>query len=116
MIEHPHESWVNSRSRFFIKFFFFSNLEPAERIKLLEHRLNVCQLRLESFEVEHQALTDLYQKSVGQQCLSGLRSDIEWIKEQLEKEQKEHNESDWQAESQSAYPQRISYDYKDSKV
>jgi DNA-binding PadR family transcriptional regulator len=113
MIEHPHESWVNSRSRFFIKFFFFGSLEPAERIKLLEHRLNVCQLRLESFEVEHQALTDPYQKSMGQQCLSGLQSDIQWIKEQLEKEQKEHNESDWQAESQSAYPQRISYDYKD---
>jgi hypothetical protein len=99
MIEHPHESWVNSRSRFFIKFFFFGSLEPAERIKLLEHRLNVCQLRLESFEVEHQALTDPYQKSMGQQCLSGLQSDIQWIKEQLEKEQKERDKSDWQAET-----------------
>ncbi|NEQ22737.1 MAG: PadR family transcriptional regulator, partial [Microcoleus sp. SIO2G3] len=66
---------------------------------LLEHRLNVCQLRLESFEVEHQELTDPYQKSVGQQCLTGLQSDIVWIKEQLEKEQQERNESDWQPET-----------------
>ena len=47
MLEHPHESWVNSRSRFLIKFFFFSDIEPAKRIKLIEHPLMVCRLRLE---------------------------------------------------------------------
>ncbi len=32
MLENPHESWVNSRSRFMIKFFFFSHLEPSIRL------------------------------------------------------------------------------------
>ena len=89
MLEHPQESWVNSRSRFFIKFFFFSNLEQPERIKLLEHRLKVCQLRLEDLEAEHQMLADLYQEAVRQQCLAVQRSDIQWIGEQLAIEQKE---------------------------
>lgn len=84
MMEHPHESWVNSRSRFCIKFFFFSNLEASERIKLLEHRLSICQLRLERIEVEQ--LTDPYQKAVWQECLSVLRSEIQWLSEQLAKE------------------------------
>lgn len=89
MMDHPQESWVNSRSRFFIKFFFFSNLEQAERIQLLQHRLSVCQLRLETLEVEHEPLTDGYQKSVLQHCLAVLNSEIQWLREQLVKEQKE---------------------------
>ncbi len=47
MLEHPKESWIKSRYRFLIKFLFFSDLEPAERIKLIEHRLMVCKLRQE---------------------------------------------------------------------
>jgi DNA-binding PadR family transcriptional regulator len=90
MMEHPHESWVNSRSRFFIKFFFFGNLEHPERIKLLEHRLSVCQLRLESLEVEQLPFfTDPYQKAVLQQCFDVLQAEIQWLREQLAKEQKE---------------------------
>jgi DNA-binding PadR family transcriptional regulator len=94
MMEYPHESWVNSRSRFCIKFFFFSHLEPLERIKLLEHRLNVCQLRQERVEVEQ--LTDPYQKAVWQECLSVLRSEMRWLREQLAKEQQERCDSEQQ--------------------
>ncbi len=94
MMEHPHESWVNSRSRFFIKFFFFSYLEPPERIKLLEHRSRVCQLRLESVEIEQQPTTDPYQKAVWQQCLAVLQSEIEWLRQQLVKEHKERYDSE----------------------
>lgn len=89
MLEHPQESWVNSRSRFFIKFFFFSSLEQPERIKLLEHRLKVCQLRLEDLEAEYQTLADPYQEAVRQQCLAVLRADIQWIAQQLAIESKE---------------------------
>ncbi len=89
MMEHPHESWVNSRSRFFIKFFFFSNLEHSERIKLLQHRLSVCQLRMETLEVEQLPLHDSYQKSLWHHCLSVLKEEIQWLSEQLAQEQKE---------------------------
>ncbi|HEY9743699.1 MAG TPA: PadR family transcriptional regulator [Coleofasciculaceae cyanobacterium] len=96
MMEYPHESWVNSRSRFFIKFFFFGNLEHLERIKLLEHRLSVCQLRLESLEVEQLSLTDPYQKDVLQHCFDVHRAEIEWLREQLVKEQKERYDCEQQ--------------------
>ena len=86
MMEHPHESWVNSRSRFFIKFFFFGDLDPAERIKLIERRLRVCQERLESVELEQWSLTDAYQENVLQHCFSVLRAEIQWLQEQLAKE------------------------------
>jgi DNA-binding PadR family transcriptional regulator len=89
MMEHPHESWVNSRSRFFIKFFFFGNLERVERIKLLEPRLHVCQLRLESLEFEQLSLTDSYQKGLLQHCFRVHQAEIEWLSEQLTQEQKE---------------------------
>jgi DNA-binding PadR family transcriptional regulator len=96
MMERPHESWVNSRSRFFIKFFFFGNLELPERIKLLEQRLSMCQLRLESVELEQLSLTDPYQKDVWQYCLSVLRGEMQWLREQLATEQKERCDSERQ--------------------
>ena len=82
MLEHPHESWVNSRSRFGIKFFFFGDLEPSERIKLLEHRLRVSQLRQESFENE-MLPSDPYQSAAWKRHLEILESDIQWLKQQL---------------------------------
>lgn len=88
MLEHPHESWVNSRSRFMIKFFFFSHLEPTERIKLLEHRLMVCQLRLDSKESleSHLVLSDPYQANLWYYWLQVLQTEIQWLTEQLAKE------------------------------
>lgn len=88
MLEHPQESWVNSGSRFQIKFFFFGDLEPAERMKLLEHRLRACYTRqdyIESLKSEY-PLTDDYQFASGDRCKSVLASEIEWLTEQLAKE------------------------------
>lgn len=89
MLEHPHESWVNSRSRFMIKFFFFSHLEPAQRCKLVEHRLRVCQLTLEDKEDAecHKVPEDPYQVSVWYFWKESLQAEIQWLTEQLTKEQ-----------------------------
>lgn len=90
MLEHPQESWVNSRSRFAIKFFFFSHLQPAERIKLLEHRLIVCQLRLEKIDNMESDLVpeDPYQSKVWHYSIQNLQGEIQWLTEQLAKERK----------------------------
>jgi len=88
MLEYPQESWVNSGSRFQIKFFFFGDLEPAERLKLLEHRLHVCYLRQDYIEnLENQCpLTDSYQFASRDRCNSILELEIEWLNTQLAKE------------------------------
>lgn len=88
MLEHPQESWVNSASRFQIKFFFFGDLEPAERMKLLEHRLRVCYIRqdyIESLKSEY-SLTNNYQFASRDRCKSLLALEIEWLTQQLAKE------------------------------
>ncbi|HEY9616305.1 MAG TPA: PadR family transcriptional regulator [Microcoleaceae cyanobacterium] len=82
MLEHPHESWVNSRSRFMIKYFFFNHLEPSERVKLLNHRLMTCQLRLEKQEREPLS-GDRYKALAWHRCLDVLRDEIGWLEEQL---------------------------------
>lgn len=92
MLEHPHESWVNSRSRFLIKFFFFNYLDSIERIKLLKHRLMVCQLRLDSQDVRPEA-SDLYQTSVLQHCTNIIHNEIEWLRQQLQQEIQKHPEA-----------------------
>lgn len=92
MLEHPQESWVNARSRFMIKFFFFSQLQPPERIKLIQHRLMLCQLRLESKEMQPLS-SDAYEASVWQHITGVLQSEIRWLQEQLEKEQQSLAES-----------------------
>lgn len=90
MLEYPHESWVNSRSRFLIKFLFFSYLEPAERIKLLQYRLMVCQLRLENREMQQPLSSDPYDTKLWAYCGTDLQRDIQWLKEQLLWEQTAH--------------------------
>ncbi|MEG4801508.1 PadR family transcriptional regulator [Microcoleus sp. ARI1-B5] len=90
MLEHPQESWVNSGSRFQIKFFFFGDLDPAERMKLLEHRLRVCYIRqdyIESLKSEY-PLTDDYQFASRDRCKSVLALEIQWLTEQLAQEQR----------------------------
>lgn len=86
MLEHPHESWVHARSRFMIKFFFFSYLPWEKRIKLLEHRLMVCRLRLENQEMEPKS-ADLYQVTAWQKFWNELEREIQWLSEQLDREQ-----------------------------
>jgi hypothetical protein len=58
--------------------------------------LSVCQLRLESLEVEQLSLTDPYQKDVLQHCFDVHRAEIEWLREQLVKEQKERYDCEQQ--------------------
>lgn len=89
MLEHPQESWVKSRSRFMIKFFFFNDLEPAARIKLLEHRLMVCRLRQEYLENQEreQNPADPYQRAAWQRSLEIHRDEMQWLNAQLAKEQ-----------------------------
>ena len=82
MLAYPHESWVNSRSRFAIKFFFFSHLEPAERLQLIEHRLMHCRLRLAHRQSQPKQ-ADLYQAAVWQRSLDVIESEIQWLVQQL---------------------------------
>ena len=88
MLEHPQESWVKSRSRFMIKFFFFKDLEPAERIKLLEHRLMVCRLRQEYLENQQREYNpaDPYQAAGWQRSLEIHSTEMQWLSDQLDKE------------------------------
>ena len=73
---------------FKIKFFFFGDLEPAERLKLLEHRLRVCYLRQDYIEnLENECpLTDSYQFASRDRCKSILDLEINWLTAQLAKE------------------------------
>lgn len=85
MMKHPHESWTNARSRFGIKFFFFSHLEPAQRIKLLDHRQMTCRLRLENLEMEPLP-PDPYQSEAWQRFMGCIREEIQWLNEKLAQE------------------------------
>jgi len=86
MLAYPHESWVNARSRFLIKFLFFSYLESAERIKLLQYRLMVCQLRLGNREMQPLS-SDPYDTRLWAYCGADLQREIQWLEEQLSYEQ-----------------------------
>jgi len=93
MLEHPHESWVNARSRFIIKYFFFSHLESIERIKLLEHRIMVCRLRLESLEVQPIPSDDFYEIAVWHRFIAVIKEELDWLNERLVLEQQQELES-----------------------
>ncbi|MDJ0555453.1 MAG: PadR family transcriptional regulator [Microcoleaceae cyanobacterium MO_207.B10] len=88
MLEHPKESWLKTRSRFVIKFFFFSDLEAPERIKLIEHRLIVCKLRQEYLESQksENIPKDPYQISAWNRSKSNLNSEIKWLRQELVRE------------------------------
>ena len=95
MLTHPHESWVNSRSRFIIKFFFFSHLEAAERVKLMQSRLMACQLRLESREAQpvEETTANPYPAIARQRHLANLRFEIEWLHAQILREQQNREQT-----------------------
>lgn len=89
MLEQPKESWVKGRARFMIKFFFFDDLEPSERLKLLESRLQVCWARqdyLEEQSAKYKPL-DHYQVLTWKRAMSMLRAEIHWLQELLHYEQ-----------------------------
>ncbi len=81
MLDQPHESWINSHSRFMVKYFFFSDLEPAIRVQLLEARIQVCHRRqdyLNRQQVES-ILSDPYQVSILDRAKTMLESEIQWL-------------------------------------
>ncbi|NCO75652.1 MAG: PadR family transcriptional regulator [Cyanobacteria bacterium] len=81
MLEHPHESWINSRSRFMIKYFFFSYLEVQERLKLLEHRFMTCKLYLEKKELDFEFVcSDPYQLEAWERYKWAIIDEINWLK------------------------------------
>lgn len=82
MLSHPQESWVNTRSRFLIKYFFFSHLEPEERIQLLEHRLMTCKLRISQKQAEEMSI-NYYQAAVQKRSIEMIASEIEWLQQQI---------------------------------
>ena len=96
MLAHPHESWVNSRSRFIIKFFFFSQIEAAERVKLMQSRLMVCKLRLESREEQpvEETTANPYPAIARQRHLANLRFEIEWLRAQILREQQNREQTE----------------------
>jgi DNA-binding PadR family transcriptional regulator len=89
MNQHPNESWVNSRSRFMIKVFFFQDLDPQVRINLLEHRLMQCQLRRQTLQDEKAARTSLdpYQLAAFEHGTHLLEIDMDWLQQLLKAEQ-----------------------------
>lgn len=92
MLEHPQESWVKSRSRFLIKYFFFGYLESPERIELIEHRLRVCHQRqayLDSQELENM-VRDAFQVATWERAKMMLESEMEWLNQCLKKEKSSH--------------------------
>ncbi|VXD25393.1 PadR family transcriptional regulator [Planktothrix paucivesiculata] len=88
MLEHPQESWVKSRARFLVKYFFFGSLEPGERVQLIEIRLRVCYQRktyLDSQEMG-KLVTDSFQVATWERAKVMLESEMDWLHECLEKE------------------------------
>ena len=85
MLEHPQESWVNARSRFMIKFVFFSHLHAQQRIKLIEHRLAVCRARLREQKPESKP-DDYYFATAFDRYISVIENEINWLQVQLDQE------------------------------
>ncbi|AFZ46892.1 transcriptional regulator, PadR family [Cyanobacterium stanieri PCC 7202] len=83
MLEHPHESWVNARSRFMIKFCFFSYLKPSQRLQLIEHRLKVCQLKLNDEDLQI-IYDDPFQASALERYKLEIQQEIDWLIQQTE--------------------------------
>ncbi|MFB6277722.1 MAG: PadR family transcriptional regulator [Halothece sp.] len=85
MLEHPKESWVKARSRFMIKFVFFSHLHQQQRRELIEKRLAVCRQRLAEQQAEPKP-EDYYFAMAWDRYLSVIRDEINWLQLQLDQE------------------------------
>lgn len=91
MLEQPQESWVKSRSRFLIKYFFFSDLNIQNRLRLLEYRLRACQQRmayLNQKEIEY-VPADSYQSDIWQRAKFLLDSEYKWLEKTYDNLQQE---------------------------
>ena len=85
MLEYPHESWVNARSRFMIKFVFFSHLHSQQRIDIMEERLIVCRTRLQEQQCEPKP-DDYYVAVACDRYLAVIQNEIDWLECQLDRE------------------------------
>ena len=97
MLDTPNESWVNSRSRFMIKVFFFQELEPRDRIALIQHRLVQCWEREKKLKSQDFTLQDLdpYQSQVFEQGLQMLSVEVQWLDRLLAQESLQTVQSQW---------------------
>jgi len=88
MLEHPQESWVKSRARFLVKYFFFGSLEPGERVQLIENRLRVCLQRQTYLNSQELGIlvTDSFQVATWERAKVMLESEMDWLQKCLEKE------------------------------
>jgi DNA-binding PadR family transcriptional regulator len=95
MLEHPQESWVKSRSRFLVKYFFFADLESLERVQLIKNRLRVCHQRQAYLDSQEMGtlVTDSFQSATWERAKIMLRSEMDWLYECLEKENFCHSPS-----------------------
>lgn len=82
MREHPQDSWVKSRSRFAIKFFFFSDIEPSLRVELIESRIRACQTRQE-YVRDRQLPHDPYQRAAWTRHFTMLDDELTWLHDRL---------------------------------
>lgn len=85
MLEHPAESWANARSRFMIKFVFFSHLYSQQRIDLMEQRLAVCRMRLQERNCTPKP-DDPYVAVACDRYIDTIKDEIHWLQVQLDRE------------------------------
>lgn len=85
MQQHPRDSWVKSRCRFMVKFFFFSDIEPDLRLGLLQHRLHACHSRQDYVDGQDFS-QDPYQRATWLRHLDMLNREIDWLQDQLNQE------------------------------
>lgn len=93
MQAHPQDSWVKSRSRFMVKFFFFSDIDPQLRLQLIESRILACQKRQE-YVTERELPEDPYQKSAWQRHLTMLDDELTWLDRQRQHARQELSPSE----------------------
>lgn len=85
MLAQPQDSWVKSRARFMVKFVFFGDIEPEIRVKLIQHRLNACQMRREYVDTQASP-GDRYAQAALDRHLAMLDREVTWLKQQLAQE------------------------------
>jgi DNA-binding PadR family transcriptional regulator len=83
MLSQPRESWVNARSRFMTKFYFFGWLGVDERVLLLERRLAACHLRRAELDGRDDPL-DAFQQQIMDLARAQLANEVTWLEAQLE--------------------------------
>ncbi|MCC5899245.1 MAG: PadR family transcriptional regulator [Phormidium sp. BM_Day4_Bin.17] len=86
MAQQPRDSWVNSRSRFIVKFFFFSDIDPQLRLKLLKARIRACEER-QDLVYGQDFGSDAYQQAAWERHLQMLMGELHWLHDQLDQEQ-----------------------------